>query len=70
MSTIQIVEVVNSVVVESSREVIVVGIAGPQGPPGSGGAIVDALADRPLTADEGALFAATDTEQLFIWFAA
>jgi hypothetical protein len=55
-----------------SVQVVEVGIAGPQGVPGPTGAtgatvLVDALADRPLTADDGDLFAANDTEEFFIW---
>lgn len=67
-----------AVVIEPRTVAVEVGIAGPQGPQGetgpagpAGQATVDSgpVAERPVSGDaEGQLYAATDEDQLYIWF--
>ena len=70
--TIQKVAVVDdlNVVVVQSQAVQVVQIedGGPAGPQGPSGVTADLLANRPASAEEGAVFAATDTDAVFVWF--
>jgi hypothetical protein len=60
----------------TDTETVEVGIAGPQGPtgpqglPGEATVATGLLAARPPAGDaEGELYGATDTEELYIWFA-
>lgn len=67
-----------AVVIEPRTVALDVGIAGPQGPQGETGATGPAgqatvasgtIAERPAAGDsEGELYAATDEDQLYIWF--
>lgn len=75
VSVIEVVETELVLQVVERVQVVELGISGPQGVAGEQGpagatVLVDELADRPLTADEGDLFAARDTEQFFIWLGA
>jgi hypothetical protein len=85
MTTVEVLEQVVSVIELTETEIVLqtvetvniveVGIAGPQGAtgaqgPAGGTVLVDELADRPVSATEGDLFAARDTEDLYIWFGA
>lgn len=54
-------ELINVVKIEDG------GAQGPQGPPGTG-TVAGLLSARPLTSVEGNMYAATDTDQVFIWF--
>ena len=71
MATVTIVN--NSDVVAIDRpvrgviEVQTGGVQGPQGPAGQG-ISTGTLAARPLSATEGDMYAATDTNELFMWF--
>lgn len=74
MATVTIVNNSDVVSIDTPvREVVEVqtgGVQGPQGPTGAagGGIIADVLANRAVSANEGDLFASTDTNEFFIWF--
>lgn len=68
MATVEVVDNADVVtLVETLKEVIEVQTGGVQGPPGQGIA-TGLFSARPGSGDEGDIYAATDTDELFIWF--
>ena len=71
MATVEVVDNTDVLTIkETLIEVVEVqtgGVQGPAGPQG-GGISSGTLAARPASSSEGDLYAATDTDEVFIWF--